>query len=98
MKVPPPVKGAKFCPLIKQGCIEDACMLWTEIWGQKPGGEPVLDKNCSLNWSVLLQAETLTETARVVAGHDKVANETSKLAGVVAIGVQRMEEPDSLES
>lgn len=93
MKIPKAVEGARFCPLIKQGCIEDACMFWTEIWGTKqPSDEPVLDKDCSINWAVSLQVETLTETARVTAGHDKVANETAKLSGVVAVGLQRMDE------
>ena len=96
MKAPKAVEGARFCPLIQQGCIEDACMFWTEIWGKTPDQEPVLSKECSINWNVKLQAETLVETARVAAGHDKVASETSKLAGVVAIGVQRMDEADSL--
>lgn len=89
-KIPPAVEGAKYCPLIKQGCIQGACMFWTEIWGKTPGEKPTLDKDCSINWAVLLQSETLTETARVTAGHDKVANETSKLSAVVAVGIRQM--------
>ena len=68
-------------------------MFWTEIWGTNPADDkPVLDKDCSINWAVGLQVETLTETARVSAGHDKVASETAKLSGVVAVGLQRMDE------
>ena len=93
MKIPKAADGARFCPLIKQGCIEDACMFWTEIWGTKqPGDEPVLDKDCSINWAVGLQVETLTETARVTAGYDKVASETAVLTKVIAIGLEQMEE------
>ena len=89
MKIPPAVKGARYCPWLKQGCIGDACAMWTGIWGKQPDGEPTLDEECALVWNVILQRETLVETARVTAGHDKVANETNTIGKVIAYGLQQ---------
>jgi len=78
--------------------------MWTGIWGKKPDEEPILDEECALVWNVLLQRETLVETARVTAGHDKVANETSTVGQLMGLALRRqkerrfastpMEEPD----
>ena len=70
-------------------------MFWIKMVGVNEDGDPTLDEDCAINWTVILGRETLVETARVAAGHDKVANETSKLAGVVAIGVQQMDDSDT---
>lgn len=83
MKAPASVPEARFCPLIKRGCIGGACTWWIGIWGQKDGGEPVLDEECALVWNVLLQKETLVETARVTAGHDKAANSVNLLGQII---------------
>ena len=68
------------CPLIKKACIGEECSFWIKIWGIPPGQtDPVLDEECAIVWNVLLQRETLVETARNSASHDKVANEANKL-------------------
>ena len=82
-KTPDAVEGAKYCPLVGQGCIQDACMFWVTIWGLADG-KPVEDKDCAINWQVELQRQTLVETARVTAAQDKVATETAGLSGVLA--------------
>jgi hypothetical protein len=84
-KAPASVPEAAFCPLIGRGCIGAACKFWVGIWGQQgTDGEPVLDEECAIVWNVLLQRETLVETARVTAGHDKAANQVNLLGHIVA--------------
>lgn len=87
-KIPAAVPGYGFCPLLRQGCIGEGCAWWIKVLGKDGNGDIHEDEECAINWTVLLSQEQLRETARVTAGHDKVANETSKLAGVFAIGVQ----------
>lgn len=87
---PKPAEGApeKHCPFIGSQCIGSHCMFWVEIWGRKDGGDPVLDKDCAINWTVTLQAESLKETARVTVGHDKVATEVQRLTDVLGVGLR----------
>jgi hypothetical protein len=59
-------------------------MFWIGIWGQPPDGEPVLDETCAIVWNVHLAKETLVETARVTAGHDKAANQVNMLGHIIA--------------
>ena len=87
-KLPPPVEGLGYCPLIKQQCIGDACALWVKMYGMDENGVETLDEDCTLNWSTLIARETLVETARVTAGHDKVANETHQLGTLIAVGIR----------
>jgi hypothetical protein len=59
-------------------------MFWIPIWGKKNDDEmPVLDEECAVVWNVLLQRETLVETARVTAGHDKAANQVNMLGHII---------------
>lgn len=90
-KTPPAAPDALFCPLIGQGCIGAACMFWVGIWGNKGDGEPVLDETCAIVWNVHLGKETLIETARVSAGHDKAASQVNLLGHAI----QRLRKPIS---
>jgi hypothetical protein len=83
-KAPPSAEEARFCPLIGRNCIQHACMFWIGIWGQKQAeGEPILDEECAIVWNVLLERETLIETARVTAGHDKAATQVNLLGQLI---------------
>jgi hypothetical protein len=84
MAKPPSIPEAPYCPLIQRGCIENQCAWWIGIWGRTGDGEPVLDEQCALVWQVQLQSETLIETARVTAGHDKAANQVNLLGQIIA--------------
>ena len=83
----------KKCPLLKKPCIGEDCSFWVKIWGIPPGAtEPVLDEECAIVWSVLLQRETLVETARSSASYDKVANQANKLAfAITEVAVEKHE-------
>ena len=84
-KAPASVPDARFCPLIQRGCMGASCMWWVGIWGKKgDDGEPVLDEECAIVWNVMLERETLIETARVTAGHDKAANSVNMLGHFIA--------------
>lgn len=88
MKPPKPVDGLGYCPLIGQGCIGDQCALWVQVWGKADDQEPELRGDCTLNWQTVLAKEQLVETARVTAGHDKVATEAQHIAGAIALASQ----------
>jgi hypothetical protein len=84
-KGPASVPDAGFCPLIGRDCIQGACHFWIGMWGMKDGSdEPVLDEECAFVWNVMLERETLIETARVTAGHDKAASQVNLLGHIVA--------------
>ena len=84
MAKPTSVPEAPYCPLIRRGCIQGACAFWVGIWGKTGDDKPVLDEQCALVWQVQLQSETLIETARVTAGHDKAANQVNLLGHLIS--------------
>ncbi len=71
-------------------------MFWLQIWGKNEKGEASLDADCAFNWQVQLQAETLTETARVTAGQDKGANEIATLNQFIALSAQARAQESAL--
>lgn len=86
-RIPPPLEDAKFCPLIAQGCVGDACAFWVQMWGHDPDtGEPAVHEECSIPGLVILQRETVIEVARAAASSDKAANETARLTTLAAAG------------
>jgi hypothetical protein len=75
------MEHGKTCPLLHAECIRDRCAWWIEIWGTPVGGgQPVLDKDCAINWQVLMQREQLIEQERLAAGVDKASNASVSVA------------------
>jgi len=79
-KTPKPIDDARYCPLIKQGCIGDACAWWVEMWGVDDKGQSHLDADCSIPWLVTLGRENLVEAARTAASYDKAATNAAVLS------------------
>lgn len=77
----------KICPLIQKECLEHGCEFYTHLIGQNPQSGAQEDKwGCAVTWLPILLIENAGTTRKVVAGLDKVAAETRRVATVAAGG------------
>lgn len=85
MAAPKSKPGTRYCPLIKRGCIEDECAWYVRMWGKEPDGEMTETTECAIVLNVVLERETLVETARSSASYDKMTNAVLDMSKLIVI-------------
>ena len=76
------VAEGEFCPLLKAGCIKQACKFWIHIRGAHPQTGAQLDMpDCSVKWLPVLLIEATQQTRQAGAAIESFRNEMVKING-----------------
>lgn len=70
------LKNGKFCPLIKEDCVELKCAFFCKITGQNPNtGEHIDEYACSIQWMPILMIENSQMQRQTGAAVESFRNE-----------------------
>ena len=73
------IKPGKFCPLIKEDCIELKCSWFTQIRGMNPNtGKEIDEWGCSIAWMPVLMIENSNQQRHTGAAVESFRNEMVK--------------------
>jgi hypothetical protein len=66
---------SKKCPFFKKPCLEDGCMFWVHVLGQKPDSQDSVDLyDCTFRWLPTLQIETSKQARNTAAAVEDERN------------------------
>ena len=75
------MERGKFCPLIKEDCIQNKCMWWVHLLGRNPQTEEPIDEwDCAVYWQPILLVENAQKMREAGAEINKFRNELVKLS------------------
>ncbi len=76
------IEPGKFCPLIKEDCIQFKCVFWTQLRGKHPQTNEEIDEyDCAVRWLPLLLIENAKEVRQGAAATESFRNEMVRLSG-----------------
>ena len=73
------IEIGKFCPLIKEDCIQTKCSWFTQIRGQNPNtGEDIDEYGCAIAWMPIMMIENSQQQRQTGAAVESFRNEMVK--------------------
>jgi len=88
------LESGRFCPLIKEDCIQTKCAWFTQVRGIHPQtGEPVDEWACAMAWLPVLLIDNTQQTRQHGAAIESLRNESVKALIGVGAAMLKLEAP-----